>query len=59
MMGASVRPDGDPQMTVNNQESLSVYQSVCEERDRGHRPVLQIIQRLEQQDDLFYENVTL
>ncbi|KAK0141087.1 hypothetical protein N1851_021889 [Merluccius polli] len=43
---------------VNN-DFESIYQSVCEEREQGHRPVLQNIQRLKQHDELFYENVIL
>lgn len=37
----------------------SIYQSVCEERELGRRPILQNIQRLKPHDELFYEHATL
>lgn len=59
MVGTSVGPECDPPETNDNDDLESIYQSVCEERELGHRPVLQNTQRLKQHDELFYENVTL
>ena len=56
VVGANARPVCEPRATDDNDDLESIYQSVCEERQLGHRPNLH---RLKPHDELFYENLLL